>query len=131
MAFVNFLDIIYPVGSIYISVDSLSPASIIGGSWEQIKGRFLLGSGNGYSVLSTGGEEEHQLINNELPTTIKVPHSKEDDPNHDTNWSSLTSNSIWTYGHQDGALNLKVVGGGQPHNNMPPYLVVNLWRRVS
>lgn len=41
--FVNLLDIIYPVGSIYFSTSSVSPASSVGGTWTQLK-TFLYGS---------------------------------------------------------------------------------------
>lgn len=40
------LDKVYPVGSIYMSVNSTSPATLFGGTWEQLPGRFLLGSGS-------------------------------------------------------------------------------------
>ena len=47
---------VYPVGSIYISVDSTSPATLFGGTWVQLKDRFLLGVGDTYSsVNATGG----------------------------------------------------------------------------
>lgn len=35
--FVNLLDIIYPVSSIYITASGVSPATSIGGTWTQIK----------------------------------------------------------------------------------------------
>ena len=47
---------IYPVGAVYISVNSTSPASLFGGTWESISGRFLLGADNTYTAGSTGGE---------------------------------------------------------------------------
>ena len=51
----NFVaDMIYPVGAIYISVNSTSPASLFGGTWEQLKDRFLIGAGNSYAVNATG-----------------------------------------------------------------------------
>ena len=54
----DLLDTIYPVGSIYMSVNNTSPASFLGGTWEQIKDRFLLGAGS-KSAGATGGEENH------------------------------------------------------------------------
>lgn len=42
----ELIDLIYPVGSIYISVNSVSPATLFGGTWEQIQDRFLLSAGN-------------------------------------------------------------------------------------
>lgn len=49
------VDMIYPVGSIYISVNSTSPATLFGGTWERIKDRFLLSAGDAYSAGATGG----------------------------------------------------------------------------
>ena len=45
----------YPVGAIYISTSSTSPASLFGGTWTQLKDRFLIGAGNSYRVDGTGG----------------------------------------------------------------------------
>lgn len=39
--FVNLLDIIYPVGSVYITFSNVSPVDSVGGSWEKIDGKFL------------------------------------------------------------------------------------------
>lgn len=45
----------YPVGSIYMSVNSTSPATLFGGTWERIQDMFLLAAGSSYSAGSTGG----------------------------------------------------------------------------
>ena len=58
----------YPVGSIYMSVNSTSPASLFGGTWEQLKDRFLLGAGDTYTNGSTGGESTHTLTVDEMPS---------------------------------------------------------------
>ena len=57
----------YPVGAIYISTISTSPASLFGGTWEQLKDRFLLGAGDTYAAGATGGEAAHALTVNEMP----------------------------------------------------------------
>lgn len=57
----NIFDMIYPVGSIYISVNDVHPSVLFGGTWEQIQDRFLLGTGSTYSAGSTGGETNHTL----------------------------------------------------------------------
>ena len=50
-----YLDLIYPIGSIYITTSSTSPASSIGGSWAQMEpGNFLMTAGETYNVLSSG-----------------------------------------------------------------------------
>lgn len=53
--FVNLLDIIYPVGSVYITFSDVSPANSVGGSWEKIDGKFLQSSSETDSLNSTGG----------------------------------------------------------------------------
>lgn len=57
----NIFDMIYPVGSIYISVNTVNPSVLFGGTWEPIQDRFLLGTGSTYSAGSTGGETNHTL----------------------------------------------------------------------
>ena len=64
----NLVDLIYPVGSIYMSVNNVSPAVFIGGIWTQIKDTFLLTAGDKYSAGSTGGEATHTLIKDEMPS---------------------------------------------------------------
>lgn len=51
---VNIMDIFYPVGSIYLSINSTSPASIVGGSWAQVKGGCL--AATGYTGYADAGE---------------------------------------------------------------------------
>ena len=64
----KIVDLVYPVGSIYMSVNSTSPATLFGGTWSQLKDRFLLGAGNSYSVGDTGGETTVTLSTANLPS---------------------------------------------------------------
>lgn len=134
---------IYPVGSIYISVSNTSPASLFGGTWERLKDRFLLGAGDSYSAGNTGGETQHTLTDNELPImegSIAI-HGAENGTIlwHPTGVFSVSPiqevyrdiggtrvDNIKSITH----INYKA-GGDQPHNNMPPYLAVYMWKRVS
>lgn len=52
------IDDVYPVGSIYMSVGSTSPATLFGGTWVQIEDTFLLASGTNYSSGATGGSAD-------------------------------------------------------------------------
>lgn len=126
----KMIDMMYPVGSIYLSVNDINPSTIFGGTWEQIKDRFLLGAGDTYSNGSTGGEATHTLSIEEMPS-----HA------HDVNvvypfeaggvnpYVPYTStNKVYAKGHFD---IVQETGGGQPHNNMPPYLTVYMWKRTS
>lgn len=61
----SFLDMLYPVGSVYLSVESTSPAVLFGGSWEQIKDTFLLSAGDNYSAGASGGKAIYSA--NDMP----------------------------------------------------------------
>lgn len=64
----NQLNLIYPVGSIYMSVNNSNPGNLFGGTWEQIKDRFLLAAGTSYNAGTTGGEASHKLTVAEIPS---------------------------------------------------------------
>lgn len=68
----SLVDIIYPVGSIYMSVNNVSPATLFGGTWQAISGRFLLAANNTYPLGTTGGSATKQLSVNEMPTHTHV-----------------------------------------------------------
>ena len=51
----TIFDLIYPVGSIYLSTVNTSPATLFGGTWVQIENRFLLAAGSSYAAGATGG----------------------------------------------------------------------------
>ena len=64
----NIINIVYPIGSIYFSVNSVSPQTLFGGEWTQIKDTFLLACGNSYVNGVTGGEVNHTLTVSEMPS---------------------------------------------------------------
>lgn len=119
----------FPVGAIYMSIDSRNPSQIFGGKWEQIKDRFLLSAGAKYTVGTTGGEEQHTLTINEMP---KHNHAQSlNDNGTRSNWAGYDwgiTNTSRDYAGSDLA---QYAGGSQPHNNMPPYFVVYVWRRTA
>lgn len=122
----DILNMVYPVGSIYMSVNSTSPATLFGGTWEQIKDRFLLGAGDSYTAGSTGGEAMHTLTIGEMP-----PHSHEGKTYSGNNWDKKQWTFKSIYNSAEGSIGSTNTGGGQPHNNMPPYLVVYVWKRTA
>lgn len=63
----GLFDMIYPIGSIYMSVNSTSPATLFGGTWTQIQNRFLLAAGSDYTAGNTGGSVTTTLTTNNLP----------------------------------------------------------------
>lgn len=62
------LDLIYPVGSIYWSKNAANPSNLFGGTWVQIEDTFILAAGSEYKINTSGGESEHTLSVNEIPS---------------------------------------------------------------
>lgn len=143
---------LYPVGAVYISVNSTSPASLFGGTWEQLQDRFLLAAGSTYSAGSTGGEAAHTLKESELPNITGSVTSGSGAAGGSTstgygNFRSATGvfttslscmyttdaadNNRWPSGASSYQKISMSFGGGASHNNMPPYLAVYMWERVS
>ena len=120
----------YPVGSIYMSANSTSPASIFGGTWEQLKDRFLLGAGSTYTAGNTGGSATHTLTASEMPkhshtTTISAANSG----GYGLTQATAYADRVALV--DGGATNTGTSGSGSAHNNMPPYLVVYMWKRTA
>ena len=61
------LNMVYPIGSIYMSINSTDPGSLFGGTWEQLQNRFLIGAGT-HAAASTGGAETHSIGVGNLPS---------------------------------------------------------------
>ena len=119
----NICDIIYPVGSFYMSANSTSPASLFGGTWEQIKDKFILAAGDDYEAGTEGGEAEHTLTIAEMPA-------------HTHNFSyGITTGSPGmaptVMSDNSYSASFANTGGDKPHNNMPPYLTAYIWKRVA
>ena len=118
----------HPINSVYISFDPTDPGDLFGGTWEQIQGRFLLAACEEYPVDSIGGEPTHKLTNAEAPShSHPLGYGKYGGiSSGTTEW--LVQASYANSPSKDGASGS--TGGNQPHNNMPPYLAVYMWRRV-
>lgn len=123
------LDMVYPVGSIYMSVNATSPSTLFGGTWEQIQDRFLLAAGNSYSGGDTGGEVTHTLTIDEIP-----------DHGHTAFYYNTSGDQSFGYqfggkgtrsGTAESSSGIGHTGGSKAHNNMPPYLAVYMWKRTA
>ena len=122
------MDNIYPIGSIFISTNTTNPSTYFGGNWERIEGRFLLAADDStYKIGSTGGEATVTLTVNQIPS-----HS------HTLGFATQNNGSSYdmpirarAYGSAASNYSTSNAGGNQAHNNMPPYLVVYIWKRIS
>ena len=148
---------IYPVGSIYMSTVSTNPATLFGfGTWEAMPaGRVLLAQGKSswgttYNAGSTGGEATHQLTVGEMPshnhtgstnTTGNHSHNtpttgtyegngKGYDPGggNNPNYTQCFTSEAGSHSH---TITIQNTGSSQSHNNMQPYIVCYIWKRVS
>lgn len=124
---------VFPVGSIVIRYDHISPASIYGGTWSRISGRFLYATGESGTIGATGGSGTHTLSVNEMPS-------------HNHNWSGVNDGT--TVSGQQGIYPFRIYqdkkqnwpgtksmvgneGGGAAHNNNPAFINVSVWRRTA
>ena len=105
-----------------MSTSATDPGELFGGTWQRIEGRFLLGADSDHTAGSTGGEEEHALTVGEMPSH---QHTVTCGSGGDT---GLGSGSTWT---STITARTNAAGGSQPHNNMPPYLAVYIWKRTA
>jgi hypothetical protein len=126
------IDNCYPVGSIYITASSSSPAATFGfGTWEQIKDKFLLAASNTYTLNSTGGEASHILTIAEMPVHSHTSHGIGIATTAYEKNLALRSVDLGEYHDGDTIMRVAETGGGAAHNNIPPYLAVNIWKRIS
>ena len=125
------LKYIYPIGSIYITTGLISPQVLLGGTWEVFgQGRTLVGvdpqdkTGKYTATGKTGGEETHTLTTSEMPS-------------HSHYYTKLYSSGfVGNIGSSGDVLTstnelTQAEGGGQPHNNMPPYITVYMYKRTA
>lgn len=136
-------DILYPVGSIYLSTNSTSPATLFGGTWSRLKGGFLYGvtSGSTYSTGNGTGTStnSHTLTINQMPAhehsirygsstgkgvTISIDYQTDYQVLNIEDWA-------WQNSSADGNLFAASVGGGKGHSHDIPYIAVFMWRRTS
>ena len=153
----DVIDVIYPIGFVYISINNINPSTLFGGKWERIKGRFLLAAGENEANTTTdygsmsvgelnrpvgelGGEATHKLEEREMPSHIHQIRSGSGAKTYlvATNGSgsdgpgySFDDSYHDDDGNINGAFYATATGGGQPHNNMPPYLANYCWRRIA
>ena len=154
----TFIDTVYPIGSIYTSSKSTSPADLFGGTWIQIKDTFLLTAGDSYAAGSSGGSATHTHTSAaHTHTTAGHTLTVNEMPSHShTNYYHGGSSVSWGYNYTSGGTvssatpasgGIGYTGGGASHShgntgsttpgntgsssNLPPYKVVYAWERTA
>ena len=150
---------IYPVGAIYISANEVNPGTLFTGVWEKIEGKFLLASNNSvtaYALGSTGGAVSHthtsaaqshgaaNVANGSMYAAMAVkgtsglryktvtginftPNERKADGGAGYNYSTNQTEGVQI----NGATASTTPGNTGSSSNMPPFLSVNVWKRIS
>ena len=123
--------LIYPVGSIYMSMNPTEPSILFGGTWEKIEGRFLLAADSTYPVETTGGTTEHQHVS---PGGVNAA-------NNHPGISYRHGSTEVTVNASFSALDSAMTNGSGSYkwklpktdtvSHMPPYMAVHMWRRLK
>lgn len=140
----KLLSLVYPVGSIYMSVNNESPATFLGGTWEQIEDTFLLAAGSSFAAGATGGAATHHhstaghtLTVSEIPShTHGVQGWRYNNQSSGDKWSTSYTKLSDSPSSSTPVL---ATGGGRAHNHgdtgdassLPPYLAVYMWKRTG
>ena len=126
----TFYEYVHTVGAVIFSFnDSFSPSALWGGSWSRVTDRFLIGSGGTYSSGVAGGETSVTLTVEQIPSHYHALSNANSNFNPSYGFGFLAS--------VDGGEKRAIydptanTGGGQAHNNMPPYIGCNIWRKIA
>ena len=127
------LDDIYPVGSIYLTTSAVSPSTSFGGTWVRYaEGKCLFGvddTDTDFALETTGGEKEHTLTIAEMPQhTHDIDDFYRELRAHNASGSG-NYHSVGSILTQSNTTNS--TGGGQAHENLPPYIAIYIWKRTS
>lgn len=126
------LNMVYPVGSVYMSVNNVSPQVFLGGTWVAFgAGRTLVGVDTSQTefnaVEKTGGEVTHTLTVDEMPV-----HHHSFIP-----YQGASGGGTWGWSASQGQPpsavynQTKDTGGGLAHNNLQPYITCYMWKRTA
>ena len=138
----ELLNSIFPVNSVVTFHDNADHSNFLGFTWERFaNGRTLIGCGNGvdknnqiknFEVGDSDGEYEHTLTVAGMPSHAHTISWTDSDGEVSGGWN--VTDPLVRYGTTGvGFMGIKTFehGGGQPHNNMQPYIVTAFWIRVG
>lgn len=126
---------LYPVGSIYMSVNNTNPSTFFGGTWEAWgAGKVPVGvdtnDTNFATVEKTGGEKQHTLTITEMPEhNHTIPCTPTANDGSEPSYQAAQVNAEATGNHN--SIVAVSSGGGSPHNNLQPYITCYMWKRTA
>lgn len=113
----------WPVGSIYLAYNHTDPSTLFGGTWARISNAFLWATSATGTIGQTGGEQTVTLTEAQMP--------KHNHGGTYTNAGTARTHAWLTSNGSAMGYDSVEAGGGQAHNNMPPYIQVSVWRRTA
>lgn len=126
---------LYPVGSIYMSVNNTNPSTFFGGTWEAWgSGKVPVGvdanDTDFATVEQTGGEKQHTLTIAEMPEhNHTIPCTPTANDGSEPSYQAAQVNAEATGYHN--SIVAVSSGGGSPHNNLQPYITCYMWKRTA
>ena len=132
----NFADALKQQINIWISFDETSPAELFGGTWERISGRFLFASDDTHTVNSSGGSVDAALVSHthdlkmlSAADGVMAEYGLYLMRGNNGKLLNLAS-ATTTYGSKN-YFALSTEGESSDEKNMPPYITVNMWKRIA
>ena len=126
-----------PVGKLWVSDDPTSPASIVGGTWERIEGRFIMGASDTYPAGSTGGNAIHtheldKLVAAIYPGGFYFDYKYVNSDSWESNYTNSVPNGEAPIKQKNYSNGIEVIGRPtKTSSNIPPYYSMYIWRRVA
>ena len=153
----RLLDLVYPIGAVYMSLNAANPATLFGGTWAAIEGKFLLAADSAHGAATTGGAATHTLTTSQMPAHSHrvLGYADAENVGHDHGIPNIRTGQsgeygvyaeTWGYGSGSRELNTWFVdithnhrvditsqsaGSGAAFSLMPPYLAVYMWKRTA
>lgn len=153
----QIVDMIYPIGSVYITVNNINPQTYLGGKWERwANGQVIVGVDENDSAFNgvnkTGGSKTETLTVSQMPShshgnaggtgaVSSIIGQKNSGANGIVGWNNyetygeLASGS-GNYAKTPGEISINTshehssIGGGEAHNNLQPYITAYIWKRA-
>ena len=122
----------YKVGDLFLTTRSENPNLRFGGTWELYgKGKVLVcvdpDDSDFSAVKKTGGEKEHTLTIDEMPSHNHSVKYASNDTGFGDNY--FTAGKKGSYNTSSVPINY--TGGGKSHNNLQPYITCYIWIRIK
>lgn len=139
----TLIDKIYPVGSIYMSTNNVSPQTFLGGTWTRIQNTFLIAAGSNYSAGSTGGSASHTHTLSDAGGTAFRNYSTYAYIGRASTAGNIPGdgasyNQYWRWSHNADSstssapyAGYALYGKTDSETTLPPYLSVYIWKRTA